>query len=136
MLMTSRIAMSSPLPFHGVQAEPSPGPRCPSRESTPLDEDGASGGAYPGVRGPTTVPIGAATRPAPGRGPMLLTRDQIRQDKAVDTLTEAILERDQPRTTDLFVQMVRRQGKSVGDALAVVTEAEAPFVQVPSHINV
>jgi hypothetical protein len=67
---------------------------------------------------------------------MLLTRDQIRRDKSVDTLTEAILERDQPRTAELFFQMVRREGRTVGDALAVVTEAEAPFVQVPSHINV
>lgn len=67
---------------------------------------------------------------------MLLTRDQLRRDKSVDTLTEAILERDQPRTADLFFQMVRRQGRSLGDALGVVTEAEAPFVQVPSHINV
>jgi hypothetical protein len=57
-------------------------------------------------------------------------------DTAVDTLTEAILERDQPRTTDLFFQMVRRDGRSLGDALGVVTAAEAPFVQVPSHINV
>ncbi len=67
---------------------------------------------------------------------MLQTRDQIRRDKSVDTLTEAILERDQPRTADLFFQMVRRQGRSLGDALGAVTEAEAPFVQVPSHINV
>jgi hypothetical protein len=51
-------------------------------------------------------------------------------------LTEAILERDQARTTDLFFRMVRRHGRSVGDALSVVTAAEAPFVQVPSHINV
>jgi hypothetical protein len=51
-------------------------------------------------------------------------------------LTEAILERDQPRTTDLFFGMVAREGRSVGDALSVVTAAEAPFVQVPSHINV
>ena len=50
-------------------------------------------------------------------------------------LTEAILERDQPRTTDLFFRMTR-DGHSVGDALSVVTAAEAPFVQVPSHINV
>src|SRR5947207_5216845 len=32
--------------------------------------------------------------------------------------------------------MVRREGRSLGDALSVVTRAEAPFVQVPSHINV
>ncbi len=57
-------------------------------------------------------------------------------DRAVAMLTEAILERDQPRTTDLFYQMVTREGRSVGDALGAVTKAEAPFVQVPSHINV
>src|SRR5437762_4617635 len=32
--------------------------------------------------------------------------------------------------------MVKREGRSVGEALSVVTEAEAPFVQVPSHIDV
>src|SRR5262245_19396931 len=57
-------------------------------------------------------------------------------DSALNSLTEAILERDQPRTTDLFFRMVRREGRSLGDALGVVTAAEAPFVQVPSHINV
>ena len=67
---------------------------------------------------------------------MLMTRDQLRQDKAVDMMTEAILERDQPRTADLFFQMVARNGRSLSDALSVVTAAEAPFVQVPSHINV
>ena len=67
---------------------------------------------------------------------MLLTRDQIRQDKSFDLLTDAILERDQPRTADLFFRMVARHGRSMGDALSVVTAAEAPFVQVPSHINV
>ena len=55
---------------------------------------------------------------------------------SVDTLREAILERNQPRTADLFVGMVKREGRSVADALGVVTTAEAPFVQVPSHINV
>jgi len=57
-------------------------------------------------------------------------------DQSFDLLTEAILERDQPRTADLFFQMVAREGRSLGDALSVVTAAEAPFVQVPSHINV
>src|SRR5215475_15180583 len=66
---------------------------------------------------------------------MLLTGDQIRQDQSFDLLTEAILERDQPRTTDLFFRMVRREGRSLSDALSLVTAAEAPFVQVPSHIN-
>ena len=57
-------------------------------------------------------------------------------DRAVAQLTEAILERDQSRTADLFFQMVRREGRSLPDALAAVTKAEAPFVNVPSHINV
>ena len=57
-------------------------------------------------------------------------------DRAVAELTEAILARDQPRTTDLFFTMVRREGRSLSDALAAVTQAEAPFVNVPCHINV
>src|SRR5438552_4485995 len=57
-------------------------------------------------------------------------------DRSLDLLAEAILERDQPRAADLFFQMVKREGRSLGDALSVVTKAEAPFVQVPSHINV
>jgi hypothetical protein len=57
-------------------------------------------------------------------------------DRTFDQLTEAIVERDQPRTTDLFFRMVTREGRSVADALDAVTAAEAPFVQVPSHINV
>ena len=57
-------------------------------------------------------------------------------DKAVAQLTDAILERDQPRTTELFFRMVTRDGRSMSDALAAVTQAEAPFVQVPSHLNV
>jgi hypothetical protein len=65
-----------------------------------------------------------------------MTRQQISQDKSFDALTEAILARDQARTTDLFFRMIRRHGQSVGEALSVVTAAEAPFVQVPSHINV
>ena len=67
---------------------------------------------------------------------MLATRDEICQDPSFEALTDAILERDQPRTTDLFFKMVARHGHSVGEALSVVTAAEAPFVQVPSHINV
>lgn len=67
---------------------------------------------------------------------MLMTREQIRQDATFDALTDAIPERDQPRTADLFFRMVTQDGRSVGDALSVVTAAEAPFVQVPSHINV
>lgn len=67
---------------------------------------------------------------------MLLSRDEIRQDKTFDLLTEAILQRDQPRTADLFFGMIARDGRSVGEALSVVAATEAPFVQVPSHINV
>ena len=67
---------------------------------------------------------------------MLMTREAICQDAAVDRFTNAILDRDQPRTADLFFQLVKRDGRSIADALSVVTAAEAPFVQVPNHINV
>ena len=63
-------------------------------------------------------------------------REEIRNDKAFDKLTEAILARDQPKTAELFYDMVARDGRGIGEALAVVTEAEAPFVQVPGHINI
>ncbi len=67
---------------------------------------------------------------------MLMSREAVCQDKFVDQFTDAILEHDQARTADLFFRMVRREGRSVGDALSVVTAAEAPFVQVPNHIDV
>src|SRR6266849_267696 len=67
---------------------------------------------------------------------MLRNRQDIREDKSFALLTEAILERDQPRTTDLFYGMIARDGRSIGDALSVVTAAEAPFVNVPCHINI
>src|SRR5277367_6881308 len=66
---------------------------------------------------------------------MLRNRAEISEDKTFAQLTEAILERDQPRTTDLFFGMVARDGRSIGEALSIVTAAEAPFVQVPCHIN-
>ncbi len=66
---------------------------------------------------------------------MLVTRDEVKQDKNFDALTEAILDRDQPRTAGLFFDMVKKQGYSEGKALSIVTAAEAPFVQVPSHVN-
>ena len=66
---------------------------------------------------------------------MLRNRDEIREDKWFDLLTDAILERDQPRTADLFHQMIVRDGYSVGEALSIVTAAEAPYVNVPCHIN-
>jgi hypothetical protein len=53
-----------------------------------------------------------------------------------ELLREAILARDQPRTTALFFRMIAREGRSVGDALGVVTAAQAPFVPVPSHVDV
>ncbi len=67
---------------------------------------------------------------------MLRNRDDIREDKTFDLLTDAILQRDQPRTTDLFYGMVARDGRSLGEAVSVVAAAEAPFVQVPCHINI
>ena len=66
---------------------------------------------------------------------MLRNLNDIREDKSFDLLTEAILQRDQPRTTDLFHQMIVRDGRSIGEALSVVAAAEAPFVNVPCHIN-
>ena len=67
---------------------------------------------------------------------MLLSRQAIREDQAFDLLTDAILRRDQPQTADLFYGMVAREGRTVGEALSIVTAAEAPFVQVPNHINI
>jgi hypothetical protein len=66
---------------------------------------------------------------------MLLNRAEISADKSFNLLTEAILERDQPKTTDIFAKMVQG-GQSIGDALSVVTAAEAPYIQVPCHINI
>jgi hypothetical protein len=66
---------------------------------------------------------------------MLATLEQLSRDANFGALTEAILERDQPRTSDIFHRMVVDQGRSVGDALSLVAAAEAPYVQVHSHIN-
>jgi len=66
---------------------------------------------------------------------MLLNRDEISADKSFNLLTESILERDQAKTTDTFFKMVQ-SGQSIGDALAIVAAAEAPFVNVPCHINI
>src|SRR2546428_34652 len=98
-----------------------------------------------GSRGPGTRPCARRRRRSPTsdrRGPRGIVRAQTgpeesaMADRSFALLTEAILERDQPRTADLFFRMVRREGRSLSDALDVVTSAEAPFVQVPSHINV
>lgn len=67
---------------------------------------------------------------------MMLTESDFARDPRFDELRGAIVERDQPRTANLFHQMVRREQRSVSEALSVVAAAEAPFVQVPSHINV
>src|SRR5258707_7000806 len=34
-------------------------------------------------------------------------------DKSLELLTDAILQRDQPRTADLFFRMVKREGRSL-----------------------
>ena len=67
---------------------------------------------------------------------MLRNRAEISEDKSFDQVTEAILQRDQPRIADLFYGMVVRDGRSIGDALSIVAAAEAPFVNVPCHINI
>ena len=68
---------------------------------------------------------------------MLMTREQMRQDTFFDGLTEAILERDQPRTADLYFQMVARQRRSAADALGgpQVWEREAGR-QAAIHLDV
>jgi hypothetical protein len=66
---------------------------------------------------------------------MLLNRSEISADKSFNQLTESILERDQAKTTDTFFKMVQ-SGQSIGDALSIVAAAEAPFVNVPCHINI
>jgi hypothetical protein len=67
---------------------------------------------------------------------MLRNRAEISEDKSFDLFTDAILQRDQPRTADLFHKMVTQDGRSIGEALSIVTAAEAPFVNVPCHINI
>ena len=67
---------------------------------------------------------------------MLLSREAICQDKSVDQFTDAILTHDQPRVAELFFNLVKKDGRSMGDALVSLTAAEAPFVQVPNHINI
>ena len=47
---------------------------------------------------------------------MLRSRDEISKDKSFGMLTDAILERDQPRTADLFFRMVAREVRPIGDA--------------------
>jgi hypothetical protein len=67
---------------------------------------------------------------------MLRSREEISRDAYFGPLTDAILNRDQPKTADLFYRMVAKDGRPLGEALAVVAAAEAPFVQVPCHINI
>ena len=64
------------------------------------------------------------------------TQEAVRQDRVYHDLTAAILDRDQPRTANLFFKMVTEGNRSVPDAVSTVMAAEAPFVQVPNHINV
>lgn len=67
---------------------------------------------------------------------MLMNGEGFARDAGFQALTEAIQERDQRRTADIFRRMVVDEERSVGDALSVVAAAEAPYVQVHSHINV
>src|SRR5579864_7851040 len=88
-------------------------------------------------RGRASATLGTARNRRVQEGaPMLRDRDEISEDKSFALLTDAILERDQPHTADLFHRMVVHDGRSIGDALSVVTAAEAPFVNVPCHINI
>ena len=66
---------------------------------------------------------------------MLLTREEIRNDKMFGRIEEAILGYDQSTTAGLFHHMVAAEGRSIGDVLALIMEAEAPYIQVPNHIN-
>src|SRR4051794_33148145 len=67
---------------------------------------------------------------------MLQTREHIAQDQMFGQFEEAILGYQQAKTADLFHKMVAGDGRSVGDALSIILEAEAPYIQVPNHINV
>src|SRR5579864_7563609 len=66
---------------------------------------------------------------------MLLTREEIGKDKMLGRIEEAILSYDQPTAAGLFHKMVAGEGRSIGDVLALIMEAEAPYIQVPNHIN-
>lgn len=67
---------------------------------------------------------------------MSQTIETAHQDNAINALTAAILDRDAARTTDIFYRMIRDDGRSVPEAVSIAMAAEAPFVQVPNHINV
>ena len=67
---------------------------------------------------------------------MLHNRDEIREDKisvCSPTPFWSAISRAPPICSSVWCA---RDGRSIGDALSVVTAAEAPFVQVPNHINV
>ena len=67
---------------------------------------------------------------------MLISRETIRQDKAFDLLTDAILQRDQPRTADLFYGMVAREGRPVGASTDYSLKRGPASRRVPSkHIR-
>ncbi len=67
---------------------------------------------------------------------MLQTADTQRQDKTRDAMASAILDRDPARTADLFFRMIVDEGRTVPQAVGTAMAAEAPFVQVPNHINI
>ncbi len=66
-------------------------------------------------------------------------RDEISEDKSFALLTEAIVEAATSTAHDGSCSIgwwCTRDGRSIGDALSIVTAAEAPFVNVPCHINI
>jgi len=63
-------------------------------------------------------------------------RTDFRAHRHFDALHGAILDRDQPRTTDIFYRMITDGETDISGAVALAAAAEAPYVQVPSHIDV
>jgi hypothetical protein len=57
------------------------------------------------------------------------------QDTNFGALTDAILERDQPRTSDIFHRMVTEQGRTIGDALSIVAAVQSVWY-VPAGLDI
>ena len=62
---------------------------------------------------------------------MLLNRDEIREDKYFDMLTQAILERDPPRTTDLFFWMTASGGKPLRQTCSPISPGRSCAARRP-----
>jgi hypothetical protein len=56
-------------------------------------------------------------------------------EKAFDAMRGAILDRDAARLAGLFHDMATSGNKALPAAVSTVMEAEAPYIQVPNHIN-